>query len=136
VNAGPASAAPIGGDEHGRGELVDAAGLRDPRSSGHLRVAVGDPVGEHHVGHEGGAVGEGEEEPDGVGYHLERREQGDSAHGHAESDEVANRPHPEGGQDHRSQELDRPDGREGKPGDGQVEDGVHYGEEDAKCHQF
>jgi hypothetical protein len=123
-----------GGNEHGGAELVDAA----HRSSGGLAAVsgdVGDPVAEGDVEHEPGAVGEGEDEPEGLAGQSHGGEREDPADGQGEGQEVSPRPRSRRGQHDRAEELDSADRRQWQPVDGQVEQRIHGGQDDAKLNQ-
>ncbi|MGC1289370.1 MAG: hypothetical protein WA895_41155 [Streptosporangiaceae bacterium] len=99
-----------GGNEHGGAELVNAA-HRSWDGPGAVSGDVGDLVAEGDVEHEPGAVGEGEDEPEGLAAQSYGSERDDPADGQGEGEEVSSCPGSRCGQDDGAEELDGADGR-------------------------
>lgn len=99
------------GDEHGGAELVDAAHRPGGGPAGAaVGLGVGDAVPEDDVEHEPGAVGEGEGKTQRLGDQANVGEGEDPAHRHDQGEQVAPRAGTGDGENHRAEELDRPDG--------------------------
>jgi hypothetical protein len=123
-------------DDHRAGELVDPGQGRAARrlaSSG--QPGVRDPVTEHDVEHEAGAVAEREQEAKGLRRDADGGQRHHPGNGEAKGGGVAPALGPERGQDDGTEELDRPHGRQREPGDGEVEQRVHPRQDEAKGRQ-
>jgi DNA-binding Lrp family transcriptional regulator len=103
-----------------------------PRGAAAAHRGIGDAVPEQDVKHEPRTVGEGEQVAQRLAGELRRGQDGYPA-GQRQGEHVAAGPCADGGQDHRAQELDRAHGRQRQPVDGEVEQQVHRGEDDAQA---
>ena len=116
------------GDQHRGAELVDTA--EDVAHPG-----VRDPVAQHDVEHEAGAVAEREHQAKRAGPCLDSGQHRDAADTQGQRRGVAPGPGAERGQDDGTEEFDRPDGSQRQPCDREVEQRVHPGEDAAEREQ-
>jgi hypothetical protein len=104
-----------------------------PRGAAAAHRGIGDAVPEQDVQHEPRTVGEGEQVAQRLAGDLHRGQDGYPADSQQQGEDVAAGPCADGGQDHRAQELDRAHCRQRQPVDGEVEQHVHRGEDDAQA---
>ena len=114
-----------GRDQHREAETVDAGD----------RGMAGRPVGEHDVEREQAGVGERQRDPERLALEAHPGEQVDADDGEHQRGGVARRAGAEGGERDHRQELDRRDGAERQPVDGDVEAAVHDREDGAPLHE-
>jgi hypothetical protein len=107
-----------GGEQHGQCQAVHPAHVR----------ALRHPVAENDVEREQDGVGRGEGEAERLRDQADVREQVHPRDGEDEREEVAAAARADRGQDDDGKELDRGDGAEWQPVDGQVEQAVHHRE--------
>ncbi len=114
-----------GGDEHREAEPVDAG------DGGMARGAVR----EHDVEREQSGVGEGERHAERLALEVDAGEEVDARNRQRERGGVAGRARAEGGERDDGEELDRGDGAEREPVDGDVEAAVHEREDGAPLQE-
>ncbi|WP_240761126.1 hypothetical protein [Mycolicibacterium sp. CR10] len=89
-------------------------------------------MAEQDVQHESDTVGEGEDEPEWLAFQTRIREHEHAAEGKDERQDIATSTGSDGGQNHRAEELDGPDGRERETFHREVEQRVHRGQDETE----
>jgi hypothetical protein len=90
---------------------------------------------EHDIRDEERCVGKGEQESQGFAFDPDIRQEVHAADRKPERDQVPPAPHAQSGEAERAEKLDSPDRAEREPLDGQIEERVHGGEDDAELDQ-